>query len=151
MIDIVGYFTTAPASDFVALDPVRILDSRPGESGLGVLNDGYVTPWGAGVDRPVQVTGLAGVPGDGSVTAVAVHVTSVNPSALSFLTAYPAGGVRPTAASKNYGPTALGPLGHAGLTNDLLIVKVGAGGQINLFNNAGSVDLVIDIVGYFTE
>ena len=84
------------------------------------------------------------------MTAVAVHVTSVNPTALMFLTAYPTGTARPTAASKNYGPTALGPFGHAGLTNNLLIVKVGDNGQINLYNNAGTADLVIDIVGYYT-
>ena len=34
---------------------------------------------------------------------------------------------------------------------NLTILKVGTGGEVQLYNSLGSVNLVIDVVGYFTS
>lgn len=153
VVDVVGYYTRSRGyfvdrrgEAFNPLSPSRILDSRPNESGQGA-NHGFSSPWGARETRTVQVTGLGNVPADG-VSAVAMHVTSVSPTADSYLTVWP-DGVRPRAASKNFGVTARGPFNHAGLTNNLLIVPVSSDGTVQFYNNAGTVDLVVDIVGYY--
>ncbi len=151
VIDIVGYY--AAAGDFYnPLTPSRILDTRPGQVSAGNPADGPDTPVGAGDANVRTVTDadlpLAGVPDN--ATAVAIHVTSVGPTHNSYLTVWP-DGARPLAASKNYGITAGGPFGYAGLTNDLLIVPVGPNGTIQVYNDTGTVDLVIDIVGYYTD
>ena len=93
----------------------------------------------------MQVAGVGGVPA--TADAVVVHVTSVSPTADTFLTAWPTGN-RPTAASKNFGVTDSGPFSHTALANDLLILAIGPNGRVEVFNNVGSTDLVFDVVGY---
>jgi|GEM_PF-1093339 len=148
VIDVVGYYTANGGDSFAPLTPDRILDSRPGQSGQGA-NDTFSTPWGPGTTRTVQVTGIGGVPATG-VSAVTIQVTSVFPTADSFLTVWPDGAM-PLAASKNYGTTETGDRNHAAVTNNLLIVPIDANGNLQMFNNAGTVDLVIDVVGYYTN
>jgi hypothetical protein len=72
-----------------------------------------------------------------------LNVTIANPSAASFLTVFPAGEARPTAANLNYVPGQTVP--------NMVIVKLGAGGQISLFNFAGNVDVIVDVAGWFPE
>ncbi|MDQ3693016.1 MAG: right-handed parallel beta-helix repeat-containing protein [Chloroflexota bacterium] len=115
------------------LSPVRILDTR---SGLGA-GPGKV---GAGGTLSLQVTGRGGVPATG-VTAVALNVTVTEPTAGSFLTAWPAGDSRPLASNLNY---------EAGTTKpNMVVVKVGAGGKVNLFNNVGSAHVIADVAGWY--
>jgi len=91
----------------------------------------------------IQVTGQGGVPSSG-VSAVVLNVTVVNPSApLSYLTVYPAGVPRPLASNLNF-------IGGQTVPNRV-IVPVSSSGQITLYNNVGSVDVVIDVGGYFTD
>ena len=134
--DIAGYYTdTGAGSTFAPLAPARVLDTRDG-TGSRV---GAVT---GGESIDVQVTGLLGVPSTG-VTAVMLNVIAVAPSNTSFVTAYPTGPSRPLASSLN--PT-------AGITApNMVLVKVGAGGKVSLFNSDGSTQLVADIAGYFTD
>ena len=91
--------------------------------------------------RNVTVTGVGGVPASG-VTAVVLNVTAVSPSAKTFITAWPAGEARPLAANLN------APAGD--VRANLVVVKVGAGGQVSFFNNSGNVNLVADVAGYFS-
>src|SRR5437660_342290 len=55
---------------YTPLNPARILESR---AGFGPLQ--YNTPWNAGTDRVVQVTGVGSVPAN--ATAVVLNVTAV--------------------------------------------------------------------------
>ena len=59
------------------------------------------------------------------------------------MTAWPAGVSEPTASNLNFTPGATVP--------NLVIVKVGSNGFIDLFNRYGQVDLVADLVGYFAD
>jgi hypothetical protein len=68
-------------------------------------------------------------------------VTVTNPSAPSFLTVWPDGSTRPLASDLNY---------LAGLTvPNLVVVKLGANGAIDLFNAFGTTDVVVDVVGWY--
>jgi hypothetical protein len=90
----------------------------------------------------LMVTGRGGVPASG-VGAVALNVTVTNPTGSSFLTVWPTGAVMPLAANLNFVPGQTVP--------NMVIAKVGAGGSISMFNFSGSVDVVVDVMGWFPE
>ncbi len=135
--DVVGWFPAGSA--FTGLSPARLLDSRGGQSTVdGLFVGGGVV--GAGGVVELQVTGRGGVPLSG-VGAVVLNVTSTEASAPSFVTVWPTGEDRPNASSVNTEPGQDTP--------NLVIAKVGAGGRVSLFNNAGSGHLIADVVGWF--
>jgi hypothetical protein len=137
VIDVVGYYDTNAGDGFTSLSPGRILDSRPAGPQVGPFS----TPWGGGTSRDVQVTGLAGVPG--GADAVVLNVTATAPTASSYLTIWPAGQAKPLASSLNFV--------NGQIIANAVTVKLGAGGQISIFNFSGNVDVVVDVVGYFSS
>ena len=96
---------------------------------------------GAGVKVGVKVAGVGGTPGSG-ISAVVLNVTAVAPSAGSFLTVYPSGVGRPVASNLNFGPGENIP--------NLVSVKVGPDGNVVVYNDQGDVDVLFDVVGWFT-
>ena len=139
LVDVNGYFTDATASGnvFVGVPPTRIVDTR---FGIGAL----ASPIGPGMSIPVTVAGVGGVPTMASGTppqAVVVNVTVTNPTAASFLTVWPSGTGMPLSSDLNF-------VGRQTVPN-LVVVKVGSDGKINVFNGFGSTDVVIDVVGWF--
>ncbi|MFD9409695.1 hypothetical protein ACFWBN_22135 [Streptomyces sp. NPDC059989] len=118
---------------FVPVTPTRLLDTR---SGAGAP----AAKVGAGQSVNVRIAGRAGVPSEG-VTAVVLNVTATNPTAGSYVTAHPHGAARPTASNLNF---------TAGQTiPNQVTVPVGADGTVDLYNFAGTVDLIADISGYY--
>jgi hypothetical protein len=88
----------------------------------------------------LSVLGRGGVPAAG-VGAVLLNVTVTNPTAASYVTVWPDGEPRPTASSLNM---------VAGQTvPNLVAARLGAQGQVDLFNFTGSTDLIADVVGWF--
>jgi hypothetical protein len=72
-----------------------------------------------------------------------INLLAVDASDGSFLTIYPQGsGGRPLASTLNFVP---GPP-----TANLSQVAVGASGKVTVYNAAGSVDVVADIIGYYS-
>ncbi len=131
--DIVGYFSpTSAAASFTSLQPQRILDTRDGSNSVA-------QPIGPGESRSFRVTGLGGVPSNAS--AVVFNLTAITPSNSGFLTAYPAGSARPVASNINFV--------RGDVIANLVIVRVGVGGQVTLFNNSGNTHAAADVVGYF--
>jgi hypothetical protein len=58
------------------------------------------------------------------------------------LTLWPDGASRPTASDLNF---------LAGqVTSNLVVVKVGADGKIGIFNAAGTTDVIVDVVGWYS-
>jgi hypothetical protein len=58
------------------------------------------------------------------------------------LTAWPAGAACPFAATLNHG---------SGITEpSLVVVKVGVGGRVSLYNAAGSSQIVVDVAGWYS-
>ena len=133
LIDVVGYFAPASGDGYNPLTPFRIVDTRTGVPG------GLATPWTAGLTRSVQVTGGA-VPANAS--AVVLQVTADSPTAQGFMSVFPTGAALPVASSLNFTSNTV-------VLGDQVIATVGAGGMVDIFNSAGEVDLLIDVVGYF--
>jgi YVTN family beta-propeller protein len=120
---------------FTALTPARILDTR---TGLGAPS---AAPIGPGGVLTLQATGRGGIPASG-VEAVALNVAVTQPSAGGYLTLYPAGVTRPLASNLNFGP---------GQTlSNAVVVKVGTGGAVNVFNQAGTSHVVVDVSGWYS-
>ena len=85
-----GSSSAGVASDFVAVDVGRLLDSRPGFATI----DGQSAGEGlrsAGTTTVVQAAGRAGIASD--VTALALNVTVTDPQADGFVTVFPCGAV----------------------------------------------------------
>jgi hypothetical protein len=132
--DLVGYDAAAPegTSSYTSIAPERLADSRQ-HTTLDTF-----TPHGV---QSMRVAGGA-TPVPPEATAVVVNITGTDVSAPTFVTAYPKGGSTPTASNLNLGL-------HETRAN-LAIVKVGADHAISLFNDSGSVNVIVDVVGYFT-
>ena len=149
VVDLEGYVasTTAGTGLYSPLTPARICDTRAEQTGVVAANqcnhNGTGTgTLGTGTSLPVQVTGQGGVPATG-VSAVVLNITVTNTSAASYLTAWPTGATQPLVSNLNW---------VAGETvPNRVIVPVGTGGQVSIYNYAGSTDLVIDVGGWFTD
>jgi hypothetical protein len=139
--DVAGWFSDATAggtgAGFNPLAPTRILDTRDGTGGFH----------SAVGQTPIALTiaAVAGIPGPGSATpptAVVLNVTVANPNAPSFLTLWPDGANRPAASDLNF---------LAGqVTSNLVVVKVGADGKVGIFNAAGTTNVIVDVVGWYS-
>ena len=118
---------------FHSLVPARVLDTR---TGLGAP----AAPVGPGQSIDVQLTGLAGIPTSG-VAAVVFNLTAVSPTTGGFLSAYPAGTVRPTASTLNF-------VSGQTVANEV-IATLGTSGKVTIYNNAGNTHVLADISGWF--
>jgi hypothetical protein len=136
VVDVEGYFTSAPAANgyglFNSMSPVR---------DLGTLALGAAVA--ANTSVPVTVAGgTTTVPANAS--AVLVNATVAHDSVASFVSLYPAPAVttQPTFSDVNF---------SAGeVVANRAIVAVGTGGVIEVYNHAGTADVDIDVDGYFT-
>jgi hypothetical protein len=142
----IGSIVTASASSpgaasvFVPITPCRVADTRPAPDTIGPRS----TPIGSAGVHTVQITGTNGnctIPSD--ATAVTMNVTIVDPTAPSYLTIWPSTSPRPLAASLNW-------VAGQAPTPNAVTSGLGATGAIWLYNHVGTVNAVIDIVGYFT-
>jgi hypothetical protein len=141
VVDVGGYFTdssdpSATGTQFTAITPARIADTRPGS---GSPNSG--SPLGPGATMKVQVAGAGGAPASG-VEAAVLNVTVTDATQPSYLTVWPTGTVQPTASDLNWvsGQTVA----------NLVVAKLGPDGAIQVYNAAGSVDVVVDVSGWYS-
>jgi hypothetical protein len=130
VVDVAGYFSEGGAS-LTSVMPNRVWDSRSGPGPVGRI--------GPGATRNVTVAGIAGIPA--GVTAIVLNVTAVTPTAGTHVTIWPTGEAPPVASNLNV------PAGDT--RANLVVVKVGAGGQVGFANHAGSVDLIADVAGWY--
>jgi len=126
--DVLGYYTSS-GSRYVPLTPRRILDTRT------------AAPVTGGADRSVTVAGRNGVPV--GATAVVVNATGVGASQPLNLEIYPSG--NPPAPR-----TSTVSLQDGYPVSDLVVMRLGTGGAINLSASSGSTHVVLDVVGYLT-
>lgn len=132
-----GPVVTSPATDIGEYEPlatpVRLLDTRSPASKLTAGGE-------KNIDTKLDsLGGNSGVPG--TALAVVVNVTGVAPDMWTFLSLYPKGGSRPLVSNLN-------PRDKDTVAN-LATVKVGADDSITLYNEVGTTDAVIDVVGYY--
>lgn len=138
----IGLVSAAPGdkSDVTPIVPCRLIDTRPGAA-FGTIR----APIGPGQTVVVGAYGNNGgcsIPND--ATAITVNITALNVTApRTFITAYPAGASRP-------GSSQLNPTSSAGVTSNGSVITLSSGGQFALYNDAGSVNLIIDVLAYWT-
>ena len=126
-------------SAFVPITPCRLFDTRS-DSSVGARK----TPLIVGESFVQQVTGTNGnctIPLD--AVGIAFNVTAVNGTSASYLTVWPSDAPRPLASNLNW-------IAGAPATPNKVDVKLSGDGKASFFNNAGTVDVIADIVGYYT-
>jgi hypothetical protein len=127
---------------FVPIEPCRLFDTRSAPATVGPRS----TPIGPAETHTQQVTGSNGhceIPAD--ATAISMNVTTVDGTAASFLTLYPANApALPQASNLNWTP-------GAPPTPNKVDVKVSDTGAVKVYNNAGSVNVLADVVGYYAD
>ena len=115
--------------------PYRILDTRTGPQGVP---GGKVGP---ASEITVDVTGGAsGVP-ETDVSAVVINTTVTEPTAAGYLTVFPSDESRPLTSNLNFAAGQTVP--------NLVTVKVGGDGSVKVYNAAGQVHVIFDIVGWY--
>lgn len=153
LIDVFGWFSTSGygtrGARLIPVGPGRVYDSRNptfGSDPVTALEVVTVPIRGADSLNPA-VTDI--VPNSPSVVGALVNVTGVNnrsnsePTFVSVVPETPVAGQWPATSNLNLRAGQIKP--------NLVLVPVGADGAIRLFNERGSVDLVVDIVGYLVN
>lgn len=129
-------------SSFVAIDPCRLFDTRSNPAwNIGPRS----TPLGPGETYDQRVwwdNGYCWIPDDAA--AIALNVTIVSPTASSYLTLFPADVTRPAHGSNLNWRTGQGP------TPNKVDVRISEDGWVSIYNNAGTVDVLADVVGYYS-
>jgi hypothetical protein len=143
---LVGAVGTTP-SVYVPITPCRVLDTRAnhqvgGRSTPLAEQETYRVEVGDQDPRPEIAAGMGGCPAlPVGITAVALNVTAVNATANTHLTLWDSGPV-PNTSSLNPSP------GQPPVPN-AVTTKLASDLSFQVFNYAGKVDVIIDVVGYF--
>ena len=129
-------------ANFTPLSPFRILDTRP----ASCVQCSADPTFGAATTRKLQLTGVTGLsvgadPIPTDATAVVLNVTEVAGTANSLLTVYPYGTRMPQASNLNFAP--------GKVIANLVTVTLGQGGAVDIYNAAGTVNVIADVEGYF--
>jgi hypothetical protein len=126
---------TGPTS-FHTLPPCRLLDTRlaAGPYGAPAVS--------AGSDRVLVAPGRCGIPA--SALALSVNLTVVTPGAAGNLRLFPGDASAPNTSTLNFGA------GQTRANNAIVMMASSGSGTIAVHNAAAaSVDVVIDVNGYF--
>ncbi|MEO1056913.1 MAG: hypothetical protein AAFY28_08375 [Actinomycetota bacterium] len=136
----------APGDNDATLVPItncRLFDFRPGSDNVGPKD----TPLGPG-EANVYTQQVTGTNGNCTIPAgavgVSMNVTITRPTAQSNLRVFPADASTPLASNLNWLP------GQAPTPNKV-DVRLSPGGAIKLFNQNGTVFVLADVVGYYTN
>jgi serine protease len=122
--DVVGWIPAG--SGYTGITPRRVLDTRIAADPLGT-------------DSTRRLDPSKQVPAD--AVAVTVNLTITEPTAPTYITAWPSGVARPTTSNLNALPGVTRPVA--------VVVKLGTGRSIDLYNLAGTSHLVVDLVGWY--
>lgn len=136
VVDVMGYYVNASqatASQFLALAPSRLADTRTGEGGrLGALGTGEAAAY--------LVRGPLGVPGvPADAVAAVVNLTITEPSLSTYLTATPDGALGTSNLNVDAGETRA----------NLVTVPIGPDGRIVVRNYRGSAHVVLDLLAVY--
>jgi hypothetical protein len=129
------------ATTFTPITPCRLLDTRSGVDNVGPR----ATPIGPDETYTVGVTGPVGecnLP-DG-LAGVAVNATAVNATEATFLTFFPGGTELPLASNLNVVP-------NQPPTPNKVDVGVFPNRELAIFNRFGTVDVIVDVTGYYSQ
>lgn len=132
IVDVMGYFSPNGRS-VVAIDPMRIVDSR---NGIGTPR----APFGPGQSRTIAVAGRSSIPR--GATAVIANITGTgSTSPFTYLTAWPSG-PQPQTSNVNIDTTT------GATVPNLVMVELSANGTFEIANEFGDIDVLVDVMGY---
>ncbi len=120
VVDVVGWIPTGVGFQAAG---TRLVDTRLSGARLGPGSRSSV-----------------GVPAVGDGVAI-LNVTGVGASVATFLTVWPSGAERPATSNLN--------LADASAAANLVLTPLGGDGAVSIYNLAGSVDVVVDLLGWF--
>ncbi len=126
-----------PSGYFTSIAPQRVVDTR---TGSGSIYAGKTLK--SGESLKVKLTGVAGVPATG-VSSVVANVTAVNATNTTYLTVHSASEARPTVSNLNVQATQI--------VNNEVTTAVDSTGYATIYNHLGSIDVVVDVVGYYSK
>ena len=125
------------AQVFVSMSPQRMLDTRPEYGPIGVP---VGKPLGDSETLNLRFKG-AGKPLPAAAVAAVINVTiDDDATKKSFMTVWPEGEPRPVSSVNNAEP--------GFISANSTIAKLGTNGGINIYNDEGAVNVVVDLVGY---
>ncbi len=137
--DVSGWFvppaTNASAARLAPTDPTRLIDTRIGLGSRG--------PFAVDETRTISIPSPIGA-ASGEVIAVVVNITVAGPTGSGYLTVSPTGISRPVVSNVNFDAS------DAAVPN-LAVVRLGAGGAIDVYASGGSPHLIVDVMGYFVR
>jgi len=154
IVDVFGWFSTSNASDvastggarLIPTTPSRVLDTRAGQN----VNRTPAAPLGPKETMVLPIRGVDGVnptvpdvvPANANVTGVLLNMVGITGGSATHLSLFPndLGGADPTTSNLNLAPNSI--------KANLVFVPVGDDGNVRIFNNQGSTDVVADVVGY---
>lgn len=125
-------------SSLVPIEACRLIDTRVGEDRVG-------TTGSFGPEETETLTAVGdngqctGIPDE--ATGLSMNVTALNATEPTFLTIWP-GGDLPKASSLNPAP------GQPPVPN-AVTTPLSSDGTFAIFNNGGSVDVIVDVNGYY--
>ncbi len=123
---------------FIAVTPCRVADTR---------GNGFTGAYGppalvANATRNFTITGQCGIPSGAS--AVSFNFGALNVGAGGDLRVFPAGGGAPLVSTMNYN-------GNTPNIANAAVAPLGTGGAITVLADAVSIDLIIDVNGYYAS
>ncbi len=139
LADLQGYYATGTGSGYSAVAPCRVFDTRGTVGSCSTPPAATRETLGAGQTLTVKIAGVGGVPA--TATAVVLNLTAVGATRSTYETVFPGGTARPVVSNLSVGSAAPLP--------NLVVVQLAANGTVSFYNNAGSVDLLADLAGYF--
>ncbi len=134
----VSFNSSTPSVPYNPITPYRVCDTRVGSN--SPTNQCTGKTLNASSTLSVKVSGYGGIPSSG-VSAVVANVTVTNTTANSYLSVWPQGGVQPNVSSLNWNSGTTVP--------NLITVGVSSTGSIEIYNYQGSVDVIVDLEGWY--
>lgn len=126
----------------VPIEPCRLVDTRPDDATIGPRSTRLGAADTLTVDAQEAGTKCTGlIPAD--ALSLALNVTALGATEVTFLTIW-AGGTRPLASSLNPAPGE--PPTPNAVTVDLSVDQ-----DFRVYNNVGSLNLVVDVTGYYAH
>jgi len=120
-------------SVFIPIEPHRLFDSR---SGLG-LEEGA----GQFAANSTTIVAVVGSTVPTGAVGIVMNLTSVNSRDTGYVTVYPADASRPDTSNLN-------KIGGGPVANSVT-VRLGAAGDLAIYNFGGATDLIGDLAGYY--
>jgi hypothetical protein len=137
IVDVLGWFDNGsraapPGATFHAIAPSRFVDTRSGDQ----------PAIGPSALRSFALR-KGDIPNSNTVKAVIGNVAAVSTTSAGFLTTYPSDKPQPVTSTVNFTPAAS--------RANLAYLTLSGDGRSNVFNSAGTTNVLIDIAGYFSS